>query len=152
MSAGIRGNLGRIADCNQFFIYRLSEWNGAKWTRKQPWGNGHVVSPSDPANWSSFDVVSARCESLAATGGDVAWAVGLWLTANLNVFFLDIDRLAADYTLDDEATSMLQRFPGCMVEWSSSRRGLHVIGTHSGGIRHAKRHGRMELYLSLIHI
>lgn len=142
----IRGNLGRIADCNQFFIYRLSEWNGAKWTRKQPWGNGHVVSPSDPANWSSFDVASARCESLAATGGDVAWAVGLWLTANLNVFFLDIDRLAADYTLDDEATSMLQRFPGCMVEWSSSRRGLHVIGTHSGGIRHAKRHGRMELY------
>lgn len=142
----IRGNLGRVADCGQFFIYRLSDWNGSKWTRKQPWGNGHVVSPSEPSNWTSYDAALARCESLTAAGGDVAWAVGLWLTADLNVFFLDIDRLAADYTLDDEATAMLQCFPGCMVEWSSSRRGLHIIGSHSGNLRHAKRSGRMELY------
>ena len=141
----IRSNLGRIAECGQFFVYRLSEWDGAKWRRKQPWGNGHPVSPSDPSNWSSYDAMAARVAALP-TSDTVTWAVGLWITADLDIFFLDIDKLPADYTLDDEATSLLQQFPGCMVEWSSSRRGLHIIGSHNGPVRHGKRAGRLELY------
>lgn len=144
----ITANLGRIAGCGQFFLYRLSEWDGSKWRRKQPWGpGGHAVSPSDPANWSSYEAVLARAATLPAND-DVQWSVGLWITADLNMFFLDIDRLPADYTADDEATALLQQFPGCMVEWSSSRRGLHILGSHDGDVRHAKRNGRLELYTS----
>lgn len=141
----ITANLGRIADCGQFFVYRLSEWDGGKWRRKQPWGDGHVTSPSDPSGWTSYSAAAARVATMTSSDS-VAWAVGLWITADLNVFFLDIDRLAADYQLDDEATCLLQKFPGCMVEWSSSRRGLHIVGSHNGGLRHIKRNGRLELY------
>lgn len=142
----IRSALGRIVDCGQFFVYRLSEWDGRKWRRKEPWGNGHNVSPSVPSNWSSYDACAARVATMPASA-DIAWAVGLWLTPDLNVFFLDIDKLPDDYTLDPDAAALLQRFPGCMVEWSSSRRGLHIIGSHNGGLRHRKKHGdRFELY------
>lgn len=143
----IASNLGRIATCGQFFVYRLSEWDGSKWRRKEPWANGRNVSPSDPANWRDYEAARADVATRVPTA-DIAWAVGLWITADLNLFFLDIDKLPADYTLDDTATALLQKFPGCMVEWSSSRRGVHVLGTYNGNVEHSKKPTgtRLELY------
>lgn len=138
--------LGRIAACDQFFVYQLSEWDGTKYRRKKPWANGHPVSPSAPSSWSSYTAALARAQSYPTTG-DVTYCVGLWITASLGIFFLDIDRLPADYTLDDTASSLVAQFPGCMMEWSSSRRGLHILGSLTGPAGpHGNRADPLELY------
>ena len=58
--------------------------------------------------------------------------------------------IVGDYELDANANTLLQQFPGCMTEWSSSKRGLHIIGSRTGPVRHSKRSatGRLELYTS----
>lgn len=146
----IAANLGRLAACNQFFVYRLSQRDPVtgKWVKKQPWSLKYdrVIGPDKHYNWMSYDAALAAVLRQPETPG-VAWCVGLWITESLGVFFLDIDRLPADYTTTSEADALIARFPGCMIEWSSSRRGVHVVGSRTADIDHATdAEGGLELY------
>lgn len=145
----IAANLGRLAACNQFFVYRLSEWSATenKWKRKQPWSlkYDNNIKPQMSYNWMSYDAALAAVMRQPVTPG-VAWCVGMWITESLGMFFLDIDKLPADYTTTPEANALLARFPGCMVEWSSSRRGVHVIGSRTADIDHCNESPPLELY------
>ena len=145
----IAANLGRLAACNQFFVYRLSEWSATenKWKRKQPWSlkYDNNIKPQMSYNWMSYDAALAAVMRQPVTPG-VTWCVGMWITESLGVFFLDIDKLPADYTTTPEANALLARFPGCMVEWSSSRRGVHVIGSRTADIDHCNESPPLELY------
>lgn len=145
--SGVATALGRIAHCGQFFIYRLSEWDdkASKFRAKQPWAAGGPHHPGNPKHHLSYDAALAAVAAAPVVPG-VVWAVGLWITADLGMFFIDIDRLPADYTLDAEATAILQQFPGCMVEWSSGRRGLHIMGSCASPPDHSSVAGRLELY------
>ena len=146
----IAANLGRLAACNQFFVYRLTEWDAtrSKWKRKQPWSIKHDnnIKPDKHYNWMSYDAALALA-SRQPVGPDLAWCVGMWITDSLNVFFLDIDGLPADYTATPAADALLQRFPGCMLEWSSSKRGLHIIGRRTAYIEHSNDNDALGLEL-----
>lgn len=145
MTQGIAGNLGRIAECGQFFVYKML-WNAerGKYDRKYPQG-----APSDAGNWRSYADRLAEVDRLNAAAEDgVLYAVGLWITRELGVFLLDMDGFERDWELDDRAQALVAMLPGAMLEWSSSRRGAHVIGSYVGKIEHrsAPKGLHLELY------
>lgn len=71
--------------------------------------------------------------------------VGLWITADCGMFFLDIDALATAYTPDARAQQLVECFPGAFVEWSSSTRGLHIIGRLAAPMTHSSRNDALHL-------
>lgn len=142
--------LGSLRDCGQWFVYRLSQWSDErkKYVGKEPWhhiGN-HRIAHNKPENWISYEAARA---SLAArpTHADGVYALGLWLTKELNVFLFDLDGFAAASTPSEADHAAILRFPGALVEWSSSTYGAHVIARHDGSIgKHECDHGKWELY------
>lgn len=80
------------------------------------------------------------------TTGQLA-TVGLWITADSGLFFLDIDALPADYTADARAQQLLGMFAGAFVEWSSSKRGLHIVGRMATPVAHSSRNDELHLEL-----
>lgn len=125
--------LGALANIPQWFLWRLT-WNAEDGKfDKQPCdllGTVYNRNASDPALWSSFDVVYARWKVLqaAVTNPEHQYACGFWMTPGCGYWFLDLDYCVVDNQVVPFAAQMVSAFPGAMVEWSSSRRGLHVIG------------------------
>lgn len=77
---------------------------------------------SDPSQW--VDGPSAM--QLAALTG---LGVGFLFTPHDPFFFVDIDKCAEPGKWSDLALGVLDMFPGCAVEVSSSGTGLHIFGT-----------------------
>lgn len=142
MYENLRVALGTVAQRRQFFVWRLYGRRPDGKFEKEPLGR---IDHTSPANWLTFDEAVARC--VDAPAGEV-YAPGLYLSADLGVFLLDIDHLPEPHKLDADANAILARFPGAMAEWSSSERGLHIIGRHdpsrTGG--HKCKAGNIELY------
>lgn len=131
MTPEFRAALGGLARIPQFFIYRL-EWDGAEGKyKKYPWHAtaDYKVSPGDPANWMSYDdAVACVQRRRAGLNGVLTYALGFWMTEDTGYWFLDLDKCATGGQLNAQAQALLDRFPGCMVEWSSSGNGVHVFG------------------------
>lgn len=122
--------LGSVASASRFFVYLLA-WNDSRGKYdKKP-----VGSPAT-ANMT-YAQAHAEVMRLRATGRQAT--VGLWITADSGLFFLDIDALPADYTADARAQQLLAAFPGAFVEWSVGRRGLHVLGRMAVPVPHSSR-------------
>lgn len=142
MYENLKVALGTLAQRRQFFVWRLYGRKVDGKFEKEPLGR---IDHTSPANWLTFDEAVARC--VDAPAGEV-YAPGLYLSADLGVFLLDIDHLPEPHKLDADANAILARFPGAMAEWSSSERGLHIIGRHdpsrTGG--HKCKAGNIELY------
>lgn len=102
----------------QWLNYRLTPQPNGK-TRKEAIGRGgYRVSPTDPAEWMSY-------EEAAATGLPLAFC----FSERDPFFFLDIDgALNADGQWSPLAQGLMRRMHGCAVEVSSSGRGLHIFG------------------------
>lgn len=113
---------------NQFVVYRLSpsQTKPGK-TDKFPLDpvTGRVSSAMEPSNWLSADAAIAKAQAFGQGHG-----VGFTFTANIGLFFLDIDN-CLEPTGDWSALAkhLLGAFPGAAVEVSQSGRGLHIIGT-----------------------
>lgn len=103
---------------DQFLNYRLTPQPNGK-TRKEAIGRGgYRVSPTDPAEWMTYD-------EAAATGLPLAFC----FSERDPFFFLDIDgALNADGQWSPLAQDLMRRMHGCAVEVSSSGRGLHIFG------------------------
>lgn len=118
--------LGGMKSVPQWFIWRL-EWDAQKAKYgKTPCaldGSVYRMDASLPSNWNTYEVVRDR---IAALGP--GYALGFWLTKECGYWFLDLDECASDGVLNDRAQQFIAAFPGAMMEWSSSGRGVHIIG------------------------
>lgn len=125
--------VGGMADIPQWFVWRL-EWNAAEGKYdKTPCplsgGTGNVDA-GNPINWHTYDDVRDAVIRLnVGLNGVLRYVMGFRLTADCGYWFLDIDKCAdADGALLPFAAQMVAAYPGAMVEWSSSRKGVHVLG------------------------
>lgn len=89
----------------------------------------HRHNAHDPCAWLSYGEAAA----LAETCGD-GYAVGFTFTAELGLFFIDIDNCLTDAgEWSQVAQQLCARLAGAAVEVSQSGRGLHIIGTLPAG-------------------
>jgi primase-polymerase (primpol)-like protein len=133
--------LGGMRDIPQWFIWRL-EWNAAEAKyNKAPCaldGSVYRIDGSVPANWNTFDVTLFHQRTLNSApqcaDRTLQYALGFWMTADCGYWFLDLDKCGKDGELLPFAAAMVDAFPGAMVEWSSSKRGVHIFGRCIGAI------------------
>lgn len=114
--------LGSMRDVPQWFLWELT-WNESanKYDKRPACG----VDASNPDNWMTY---SAARAALAGVQGHT-YALGFYLTPGCGYWLLDIDRAAGtDGVLVPFAAQIVAAFPGALVEWSSSGKGVHVIG------------------------
>ena len=130
---------------NRYFLYRLT-WNGARNKfGKQPCSLDGQRCPVSAAD----NLVSREQAEIALTALGDGYALGLWLTADDGLFFIDCDECVANGKLADEAGRLLAPFvaAGCYYELSSSGRGVHIIGRYTGALpSHSNRRERFEFY------
>jgi len=87
--------------------------------------NGAIFNAHDPSIWTDADTAIAAAKRLGA-----GYGVGFVFTEADPFWFLDIDGcLEENNTWSPLALTLLSAFPGAAIEISSSRRGLHVIGS-----------------------
>lgn len=127
--------LGGMAHIPQFFIWRL-EWDGVESKYKKiPCahdGSAYAIDASLPANWTNYDTAQAIVETLRATAPadrTLTYAIGWWMTPGCGYWFYDLDGVVVDGALTPIASAMIAAFPNAMVEFSSSRRGVHIFGS-----------------------
>jgi hypothetical protein len=150
--------LGGMRDVAQWFLWRL-EWDATQGKYlKTPCamdGSVYRIDASkgvpyidangrpQPASWQTYDDVVERCEQLSAgcpADRTLQYALGFWLTADCGYWFFDLDHCVEDGALTPFAAQMMAAFPGALVEWSSSGKGLHIIGRAIGGVdKHRSR-------------
>ena len=78
----------------------------------------------------SYDDAVATVAALPSTA-ELRYALGFWLTASTGYWFLDIDIRKCnlgEYQATDFANGLVRSYGGAFLEWSSSRKGLHIIG------------------------
>ncbi|GEM_PF-729646 len=126
--------LGGMRSIPQFFLWRLT-WNEAEGkynkmpcspggTPLQGEGNG----ASAPHNWMTY-TAAVNAQAALPTTEQTKYALGFWLTADTGYWFFDIDKAVIASGLHPFASDLVARtFPGVLVEWSSSGKGLHLIG------------------------
>jgi hypothetical protein len=128
--------LGRMGNCGRFFVYILT-WNAARLKfDKKPVGSGAAANMTYP---------QAHSETMRLRAAGQSATVGMWIAADSGLFFLDIDKLPADYTPDDRAQVLLAMFPGAFVEWSTGKQGLHIVGRLATTISHSSRNEPLHL-------
>jgi len=125
--------LAGMRSIGQWFMWRL-EWDSeeAKYAKTPCALDGTVfrIDAGDPKNWHSYETVTARVAALNASP-DMAlrYALGFWLTEQCGYWFFDLDGVSeGDGVLTPVAMGMVDNFRGALCEWSSSRRGIHIIG------------------------
>lgn len=128
--------VGRMGECCRFFVYLLT-WN----TTRGKYDKKPVGSPS-AANMT-YAQAHAETMRLRATGQPST--VGMWITPDSGLFFLDIDTLPDEYRLDARAQQLLAMFPGAFVEWSTGKRGLHIVGKMTTPVLHSSRNDSSHL-------
>jgi hypothetical protein len=149
MTPEFKAALGGLAQIPQWFVWRL-EWNPEERKyNKVPWVAGvGAVDSEDPQFWMSYDEAVQRVVQMrAGLNGVLTYTLGFRFTEGCGYWFFDLDECAVDGVLDAHASEMVQRFPGAMVEWSSSARGVHVFGKGECP-EHSTKHKptRMEFY------
>jgi hypothetical protein len=128
--------LGRMGECCRFFVYSLA-WNAARGKYdKKPIGS--------PAA-ANMTYAQALAETMRLRSAGQHATLGLWITPDSGLFFLDVDAFPADYTPDERAQQLLTMFPGAFVEWPSGRRGLHVVGRMATPVAHSSRNDALHL-------
>lgn len=127
--------LGGMRDIAQWFVWRL-EWDGAENKyQKTPCaldGSVYRLDASLPSNWTRYESAARAVEDLNASPAcadrRLQYALGFWMTADCGYWFFDIDKCANEGVLTQFASQMVAAFPGAMMEWSSSKRGIHIFG------------------------
>lgn len=129
-----------LPDVPNYMLYRLT-WNAEhnKYNKKPCRLDGSSLSEGEsiPMAHRSAITVPAGC------------ALGLWLTPDLGLFFIDLDECVTDGQLAPDAARIAAPFieAGCYFEGSSSGRGAHIIGTYTGELpAHCNRRPAVHKY------
>lgn len=147
----MHNSLGTLKGVPQWFLWSLTWDAAAAKYQKRPCpldGSARSIDASLSANWNSYEVACKALAQLPRTPENT-YTLGFWLTAECGVFLVDMDHCTdSGGALTPFATQIISAFPGAMMEWSSSRKGVHVIGRATmppHGTRDAHKLG-MELY------
>lgn len=133
--------LGAMRSLRQWFIWRL-EWDeSAGKYQKTPCaldGSVYRVDASLPSNWHDYHAAVSAAVFLNASdaciGRTLHYALGFWLTEECGYWFFDLDKVSTgDGVLSEFAAQMVAAFPSALMEWSSSRKGIHIIGRGAVG-------------------
>lgn len=125
--------LGGMRDIPQWFLWRL-EWDGAegKYSKTPCRIDGSSLDRGEQKQLTGYNAASAYVNQLRLSDPadrTLTYALGFWLTAECGYWFFDLDKVSSgDGVLSEFAAGMLKAFPGALVEWSSSRKGIHIIG------------------------
>lgn len=126
--------LGGMADIPQWFVWRL-EWDQAegKYQKRPAHMDGRALSKGESTHQllTDYDSAVSALQTLPKTP-QLAFSLGFWLTEACGYWFFDIDMRKCgllDYQASEYVMSLVNAFPGALVEWSSGRKGLHVIGS-----------------------
>jgi primase-polymerase (primpol)-like protein len=125
-----------MASYKQFLLWK--KVNGTKMPVDRA---GDVCSAHNPAAWMSYD----EAESLAEQTG---FGIAFVFTENDPFFFLDIDHCLVDGDWSDVAKAAMASLPGCAIEVSQSREGLHIFGKYCEISPHSCKNSQygLELY------
>lgn len=129
----LHDSLAGMRSIAQWFLWRLVwDSNQGKYVKTPCAISGSVfkIDASLPENWHSYEQVRNAAAALNAGGNqELRYALGFWLTRDSGYWFFDLDGVVdANGVLADNAQQMIAAFPGVLQEWSSSGKGLHLIG------------------------
>lgn len=139
--------LGRMRQIPQWFLWRM-EWDSEEgkylkkpcslrddWKRRD--GSRADMDHAVPENWNSYETAMHALQAMHALHPPVAapvhgyktYTLGFYLTEECGLWFFDLDHAVVNGLMNPVAEKLVQRFPGALLEWSSSMRGMHVIGS-----------------------
>ena len=138
--------LKALGNYSQFIIWRLDPpiEPGGK-PRKVPLAPNTFkpANAHDPVNWLSVKAAFVRLALL-----DDQYGVGFVLTANDNLFCLDVDGCLDGANWKPIVADVAKALPGAAMEVSVSGNGLHVWGTYQGTApEHKKKNTALGLEL-----
>lgn len=135
--------LGGLKHYARWFVWRLSNWTGKKWDDKEPIAHDGLDVPRGVR----FNVLGAcnagllldydnACAWLNYWRGQqhegVQYALGWYVMPDAGYWFADFDQCVTwegDVPhLSGLAQEAMRLLPGCFGEYSSSNRGLHIVG------------------------
>lgn len=132
MTPDFTAALGGMVSHPHFFIWRLT-WNAEKGKYdKHPIHHhavSHVMDAADPSNWLDYPTACARLTEwrIADPGG--VFTLGWYMTAETGYWFLDLDSVVSPAgEWHPKALEWYNQLPGVMFEYSSSNKGVHLIG------------------------
>ena len=127
--------LGGLAESCRYFVYLLT-WDAERGKyAKRP-----TASIADAA--MTFRDAYAETMRLRQSGQHAT--VGMRVDSG--IFFVDIDGLPGEHVTDDRVTDIMAMLPpGLFVEWSSSKRGLHIVGKLAQPVEHGCRNTAQHL-------
>lgn len=135
-----------LKEWQQFLLWRLEERNGASTKVPVSPFTGLICNAMDPNNWATYDVAMAMRAYYPGTG------IAFVLTANDPFFGSDLDKCRDKETgnCTEMAATIINMFPGALVEVSQSGTGYHIIGKLAGPVEHGCRNSLLhaELYTS----
>lgn len=133
MTPMFRKAVGGMANIAQWFVWRLV-WDEVKQKYdKTPWGvEGKPVDAGLPEHWMTYDDAAARCVALNAPIVTTAlrYTLGFRLTEGCGYFLYDLDNCVKDRVPNELTQFQINAFPGAMLEFTSSMRGIHIIGAY----------------------
>jgi primase-polymerase (primpol)-like protein len=128
----------------QFIVYRVS--GDSKKKIKQPANHetGTIANAHDSQIWTDSETAIHAAKTLGENYG-----VGFVLTDSDPFFLLDIDSCINDSVMSTTAQALLAMLDGAAVETSTSRNGLHILGS-TRPLEHTCRNleHSLELYTS----
>ena len=130
--------LGAVGNCARFFVYQLS-WNA----ERNKWDKKPVGSPAE----ANMTFEQAHAEALRVRTVGQHATVGLWITAESGLFFVDVDKMPEEWKLDERGTEIHAMFPGAFAEWSVGKHGIHILGRLARPVPHTKRNDAQHLEL-----
>ncbi len=142
--AAVPPALAYLARYDQFILYRLDPKPSGK-LNKVPLSLKTLrpASAHDPANWMTERAAFARSRLMGGRCG-----VGFVLTANDDLFCLDVDGCLDGDNWKPIVTDIAKALPGAAMEVSVSGNGLHVWGTYQGTApEHKKKNTSLGLEL-----
>ena len=124
-----------MRELNNWFLWRLV-WDATeqKYDKKPCDLQGNVsknVHPSKPEHRHSYaDAIAALAllHKGAPPRSPTTYTLGFWMTEGCGYWFFDLDNAVQNGTLVPKAQELWALFPGALWEWSSSGRGMHIIG------------------------
>lgn len=129
--------LGGLAESCRFFVYLLT-WDAER--------GRYEKRPTFAIADAAMSFRGAYAEAMRLRSGGQHATVGMRIDDGL--FFVDIDGLPGDYVQDARVTEIMSMLPpGLFVEWSSGKRGLHVVGRLASPVQHGCRNTAQHLEL-----
>lgn len=129
--------LGGMRSIPQWFIWRLVWSPEEQKYLKTPCaldGSVYRIDASLRENWNTYSDVCAAITALPKNS-ELTYALGFWMTAECGYWFFDLDKCVNDVGVCGAAGQLMALFPGALMEYSSSGKGVHIIGNTVDGIR-----------------